>query len=194
MEKAFGSAVTEEARDKIIQRIVDRSRARCPVLELNDCQKEALRRAPFSTSSSEDNDGGNNALCNKCDLSSIPNITSLLCQDSFEYDKVTLWQNSKNDGWSYEERTCCHVGEEIRSLEFTQQEAQDQTCSANRDVPGEFYIALCILSVLIVLFCIFCSYRMRKTKKKPPTQQINYLNGIGDAVVPLPPPTAPGAL
>lgn len=47
MEKAFGSAVTEEARDKIIQRIVDRSRARCPVLELNDCQKEALRRAPF---------------------------------------------------------------------------------------------------------------------------------------------------
>merc|ERR1711976_807207 len=179
METAFGS-VTEEARDEIIQKIVDKSIARCPSFGLDDCQREALRQATSAES-----------MCNKCNELNIPDIENPICADTSKFG-LTLWQNSKTKGWAYEERTCCNVGEN-RLIGLTQEEAKDQMCKEKSlNVPG-------IIAGVVVLGAAIYFVRRRRNS---PTQHHNIHScpvqnafpiPIEEAVTPVapPPPFAP---
>lgn len=180
METAFGS-VTEEARDEIIQKIVDKSIARCPSFGLNDCQIEALRQATSAES-----------MCSTCNVLDIPDIENPICADTSKFG-LTLWQNSKTKWWSYEERTCCNVGEN-RSIGLTQEEAKDQMCKEkNTNVFGIIGGSV-VAGVVVVLAAVVYFVRRRGNA---PTQSVPVQNAlpiaIEEAVTPVapPPPFAP---
>ncbi|GFH53115.1 hypothetical protein CTEN210_09591 [Chaetoceros tenuissimus] len=180
METAFGS-VTEEARDEIIQKIVDKSRARCPSFGLDGCQIEALRQATSAES-----------MCDTCNVLDIPDIENPICADASKFN-LSLWQNSKTKWWSYEERTCCNVGEN-RAIGLTQEEAKDQMCKEKSlNVAG--VIAGGVIAGVVVLAVVVYFVRRRRNSS---TQHHNihpnaFPIAIEEAVTPVapPPPFAP---
>ena len=178
METAFGS-VTEEARDEIIQKIVDKSIARCPSFGLDDCQREALRQATSTAS-----------MCNTCNALDIPGIENPICTDASKFS-LSLWQNSKTKGWSYEERTCCNVGEN-RPIGLTQKEAQDQICK-EKSSNAIGIIVGCSIAGVIVLAAVAYIVRKRRNSATSHNNAHAFPIAIEEAVTPVapPPPFAP---
>jgi len=187
MQEAFGS-VTKEAREKIIEKIVTRSRARCPVFELDECQREALRQS-----------ASDEALCSTC--VQVPDIENPICTDGSK--KPTLWHNTKTERWSYEERTCCNVGEN-RPAGLTHKEAIDQRCKEKgTKIKGTTIEALTIGAIIVgvVAFivvvvagvCIVRKIRGPRPSKQPvDADPIAFPIALEKAVTPvLPPPTEP---
>lgn len=180
METAFGS-VTEEARDEIIQKIVDKSIARCPSFRLDDCQIEALRQATSTKS-----------MCSTCNVLDIPDIENPICTDTSKFS-LTLWQNSKTKWWSYEERTCCNVGEN-RPIGLTKEEAQDQMCKEKSTNVIGIIAGSVVAGVVVVLAAVVYFVRRRGNSDSPSTQHHNaFPIAIEEAVTPVapPPPFAP---
>ena len=109
MEKALGEE-NDAGKEEVISRMVARSIAQCPNLNITQCQLESL--------SKEDD-----RCTTNCPLSSVYKISE--CSDvDYPFDVL---HNRNNEGRTYEERTCCSVGE-IRQIGHTLEQIQENVC------------------------------------------------------------------
>lgn len=93
MEKALGEE-NEAGKETVISKIVDRSIAQCPVLNITQCQREALGR-----------DG------ERCSDACASTSTYEIAECSGVDHPFDVFHNIYNKGRSYVERACCNVGE-----------------------------------------------------------------------------------
>jgi len=103
MERALGEE-GEASKNAVIDRIVERSVAYCPSLNVTECQLESLRYF-----------GQSDAVCSSCDTAP-KSLESPLCTDinpSYQYPDEVI-ANKLNSNRPYEERACCTIGEEPR--------------------------------------------------------------------------------
>ena len=83
----------------MLDRFVALSTARCPKLELSDCELEALRYLG----------GGDEATCGVCNSTSYAGIVPQKCPFISDLPN-NLWANTDMEGKSYEDRACCEPG------------------------------------------------------------------------------------
>ena len=119
MERALGKEGSE-SRDIIIEDILEKSIAKCPIFNLTDCQMESLRM--YGT----DPTGFPAATCETCP-SGIPSLESVACTTE-DLSSVSLWANDNVRNWSFEERACCNVGESRAAGTVTLSEVREQVC------------------------------------------------------------------
>eukprot|EP00979_Chaetoceros_neogracilis_P005874 scaffold1133_cov294-Chaetoceros_neogracile.AAC.19 len=120
MERALGEE-GRESRDIIIEDIVERSIAKCPIFNLTDCQMESLRM--YGT----DPTGFPAAICYDTCPSDIPSLESVYCTTE-DLSSVSLWNNVNVRNYSFEERACCNVGESRVAGTVTLSEVREQVC------------------------------------------------------------------
>jgi hypothetical protein len=121
MERALGKE-GRESRDIIIEDIVERSIAKCPIFNLTDCQMESLRM--YGT----DPNGFPAATCDDTTCpSGIPSLESVSCTTE-DLSSVSLWDNVNVRNYSFEERACCNVGESRVAGTVTLSEVREQVC------------------------------------------------------------------
>jgi hypothetical protein len=132
MERALGEE-GRESRDIIIEDIVERSIAKCPIFNLTDCQMESLRM--YGT----DPTGFPAATCDKCP-SGIPSLESVSCTTE-DLSSVSLWNNVNVRNYSFEERACCNVGESRVAGTLTLSEVRERVCVEE----GFFTVRLIVL-------------------------------------------------
>ena len=130
MERALGEE-GQKSKDAVLQKIVDRSGATCPNLELTPCQLQSLREYGI------DDDSNSAALCDNvvdangsnCNTSALksPLCPSSNLQSAYPYE---FWNNDKNKDRTYEEKTCCTVGEAPREAnQLTDAEVKSLVCT-----------------------------------------------------------------
>jgi len=206
MEKALGEE-GEASFDIVLKRIVDRSVATCPKLELTPCQLESLREYGSGDSANLD------AMCNitvgSCDTNPLkPTLCRDLKVSSYPSE---IWNNDNNKGRSYEEKACCTVGEEPRKANtISLDEVKGLVCVEKVEKSNEGMIIGIIVGSIVFGLVTFVGYRcyMRKGKDNPayalplenpkrvtksvptPTPVSAFAGGFDDVVV-LPPPSAP---
>jgi hypothetical protein len=85
-----------------LQRIIRLSNAKCPTLELTLLELESFRHRGSA---------GDASLCtSNCTDSDFVDIEPQKCGVEHDYPK-DLWANKEEQGLTYEERSCCVVGE-----------------------------------------------------------------------------------
>jgi len=84
-----------------LDRVIRRSTAKCPTLELSLCELESKRRQGSA---------GDDAMCTtSCTTSEFVDIEPEKCSSLPDYP-TDLWANHDEEGMSYEDRGCCLVG------------------------------------------------------------------------------------
>ena len=167
MERALGKE-GEASKNAVIEKIVERSVAVCPNLELTDCQLESLRQY----GSGDDSNAG--ATCGVTTCTTIQPLKASLCNDTTYPGE--LWSNRLNEGRTYEERVCCSVGAEPRiATTLTYDEIKDLTCKEGSNI---------IVIVLVVAASFAILKFMRRSKGSTAA-------GTEIASVPIPDPKLP---
>lgn len=112
LDAALG--INDTSSNESFQRVVKRSSARCPRLELTACELESYRR--------QSNTVGDDALCNAdCAEEDFVQVTEEKCPGVSDYPG-DLWINLSNKGVAYSERACCRVAAPVVE--------PDPTCTA----------------------------------------------------------------
>lgn len=171
LERAFGDDLSDTTRDTVIQKVIDRSVAVCPVIELTSCQLESLR------SYGSDDNNGSNRLCGTCKNGTVASLQSPLCEN-YAHD---LWDNEINKGRNYTERTCCNIGAEPREKgTFTLEEIREEhMCTyegMDKDSSNSSAMALIIalpLGISAGIALIVIVIIRNKRKKEEWTSQTN---------------------
>ena len=200
MERALGDE-GEKSRDAVLERIVERSIARCPNLNLTPCQLESLREYGAG-------DYGNaGATCGNVPDCVTKPLKSPLCKDysqsSLSYPNE-IWNNDNNKGRTYEEKVCCSVGEEPRKAgTLTFDEVKDLVCEEKSDpIPMIIGIVCGVVGLVLIAF----GFRFYRNRKKPASShatafpperpmgtQNQGFHTVADPIILLPPPTAPNS-
>jgi hypothetical protein len=160
MERALGKEGIE-SRDIIIEDIVEKSIAKCPIFNLTTCQMESLRM--YGT----DPTGFPAATCETCP-STIPSLESASCTTE-DLSFVSLWANVNVRSYSFEERACCNVGESRAAGTVTLSEVREQVCEVQDPVRKEstvgkiFYIVSMVVGSVILICMIASCQQGRKT-------------------------------
>lgn len=119
MEKALGEE-NEAGKEEIISRMVTRSIAQCPNLNITQCQLESLSKEDDRCTTS-------------CALNSTYKISE--CPDvDYPFDVIN---NRNNEGRTDEERVCCSVGEVRQVGSLTLEEIQESMCGGGDLSNGE---------------------------------------------------------
>lgn len=181
MERALGKE-SAKSRDIVIEDIVRKSIARCPIFQLTACQLESLRM--YGTDSS----GFNEATCQSCS-SGIPFLESAPCSTA-DLSNIGLWNNANFRQLSFEERLCCNVGESRAAGTLSLSEIGDQTCREDTTSSALIYRLAGALAAGVIAICAGLVVCKRKKKRK-------MMHEKADDVFPsapnLPPPIAPPA-
>ena len=209
MERALGDE-GKKSKNVVLESIVERSIAVCPKLDLSSCQLQSLREYGSGDDSNEA------ALCldilnddgNSCGF--IKPLKSPLCSEQGVSYPSEIWQNDLNDGRSYEEKVCCHVGADPRLPDYdarTDDELGDLICLEKSN--AGMIIGIIVGSVVGFLILVFfgMKYMKRKSNSTPsdfgnkegastlspqPKTNHNHANpAIESDIVVMPPPTAP---
>ena len=160
MEKALGEE-NEAGKETVIQKIVDRSIAQCPVLNITQCQREALGR-----------DG--ERCSDACASTSTYEIAQCLGVD-YPFD---VYHNRNSKGRPYEERACCNVGES-REMGLSDDEIQDAVCVETDGFSRGVLIGIILGSIaacscLGLLFArIFCGLGKRGGRRRENSKMNN---------------------
>mmetsp|Transcript_24982 Transcript_24982/g.51235 ORF Transcript_24982/g.51235 Transcript_24982/m.51235 type:complete len:770 (-) Transcript_24982:208-2517(-) len=97
---AFAEIIGEDASSSdMLQRFINLSTARCPKIELTECELDALR---FLGS-------GERATCGVCNKTGYPGIVPQKCAFQSDWPNQ-LWANTDMKGKSYAEKACCEAG------------------------------------------------------------------------------------
>lgn len=172
-----------------LQRIIRQSTAKCPSLELTLCELESFRRRGSA---------GDFSLCtSNCTASDFVEIEPQKCGVEHDYPK-DLWVNTQEEGLTYEERSCCVVGESEAAVEWpeicfaTDNESSGTAPSTNSSPAdnGMSSSTVIALAVAVTVFAVACfaigcyMYRKKRiacTAPKPTSSN-------------LPPPIRPPAM
>ncbi len=157
LQRAFGRLGDSET--DVIASIVQRSGAVCPKVELTPCQLESLRKF-----GSNDN-GYEIATCGSC-TSSVPSLKAPLCPTH----ATELWNNTLNKGRTYEERACCTVGSEPRTMgSMTSEEIKIGVCQEGLALsPSIGLIIGAVIAVVIIGMVVRLFIRRRRKLQKNP--------------------------
>ena len=149
MERAFGEE-SDKARDVIIKEIVASNKARCPVFSLNSCQKDSLRINGGAKVEDE-------ASCNECSNNTqIQDFLPPLCTNATKWSGINVWNNDNTKFWSYEERTCCNVGELREKETFSNENVEQMMC---RETNSTGTIVGSVIGGLLGAIIIFILYK-----------------------------------
>ena len=108
IEEVLGESATSST---MLDRFVLLSTARCPAINLTDCQLDALRYLG----------GGEEATCGRCSAgvsSEFEGIVPTECRGVSDLPR-DLWVNTEMKGLGYHERACCEIGETVPSDQCT---------------------------------------------------------------------------
>lgn len=177
LEKAFGEM--NSSQRTIIDKIIQRSGAVCPKIELSACQLESLRKY------GSDDRGNDKALCNHCVEGTISPLQAPLC-DKYATE---LWDNESNKGRSYEKRTCCHVGSEpcIKNT-LSDEEVEEAVCTEKHPNLG-LILGLSIPLGIIACFCF--AVVVARVRLKMENRNTYAISSFDNSIAILPPPSAP---
>lgn len=153
MEIALGEN-QEATRDVFIKKITELSGGSCHKIDIEECQLQSLRK--FG-SGDKANDG---AACSNSTSTCPSSIDSLrpntpdLCDETYPFN---LWANEAFIGRSYEEKTCCTVGEEVVY--------NYDGCKEPKAVIG-LIVGLSVSGFIVVLLLCYCGRVFIKKRKR----------------------------
>lgn len=153
MERALGEEGSA-GKEIVIEKIVERSVARCPNLQLTTCQLESLRE--YGTGGSQ---------CFSDSGCEIQTLQSPLCQSPYP---TNLWINKYNRYRTYEEKVCCTVGEDPRIAgTLSYEEIQDLVCEIGSNT-GMIIGGVVggVLGLILLVYASLLCLRMRNKKKE----------------------------
>jgi len=101
LEKVLGE---DAASSTMLERFVQLSTARCPKIDLTECELDALRFLGV----------GEEAICGKCNSTEYIGIVPEKCPFQSDFPN-NLWDNTYLEGEKYEDRACCEVGNSFPS-------------------------------------------------------------------------------
>jgi hypothetical protein len=188
MDRALGVAAGSR---QTLKKLVARSTAICPGLNITNCVLQSLRLEA----------GSNEALC-AGECIEFVGIQPKTCSNQPDLP-IQLWANRDATSQSFAERACCAVGEvrEFGTLSDSSMQDSSQQCMAqtqnlasqNKNNPGLGVGAIIgiVVGVLVAVLCVcgivFFLQRQEKKKKQWPIRS----EGETIAGQTNPPPTAP---
>mmetsp|Transcript_11387 Transcript_11387/g.21552 ORF Transcript_11387/g.21552 Transcript_11387/m.21552 type:complete len:729 (+) Transcript_11387:264-2450(+) len=172
MEQVLGEDATSST---MLERFVLLSTARCPKIDLTECELDALRFLG----------GGEGATCGVCNATDYTGIVPEKC--GLESDLPSdLWHNTEKEGKSYEERACCETSggaDPRRQLDvgFSTKScpAVDSKSSSSKSSTGLIAGAVVALTAVFILG-IFIRRRMQMNKPNDASEN----NNPGSSTVP----------
>jgi len=180
LEQVLGEDATSST---MLQRFVLLSTARCPEIELTECELDALRFLG----------GKEQATCGVCSSNNYTGIVPKKCPSQSDLPN-NLWENTDNDGKKYEDRACCESGGVIPS----------KSCPIQKDSDGAIIGIVIGVSAALFVTCFCCCYlrrqaKARKTKPKRDTNEqtepefnvVSPYEGTSVMVPPSAPSTSP---
>ena len=149
LDKALGVSPDDpdasEARALSLERIVQASTAFCPEVDLTLCEFESIRRRGVA---------GDEALCTgNCTAADFVDIEARTCATLDDYPSDLL-ANRRYAGKSYEQRSCCKVGNDVPSDECPPSAEKGGSDSSIAIIIGVVAVVL-VLVVGIVAFVCF---------------------------------------
>ena len=126
MERALGSE-GEETRAIAIEKLAERSKAKCPNLQLKKCQLESLRYWSGNM--------GPKGLCHSNAQDSFCVLDPISSPTCDGITRLDVWDNHLHKGLTYTERVCCDVGETRVAGQMTLEEIRDWVCKYKPGMP-----------------------------------------------------------
>lgn len=150
LDAALG--VNDSTSAESFRRVVERSTARCPRLELTACELESYRQS---------NTVGNDAVCNiECTDEDLVQVREEKCPFVSDYPG-DVWVNRDNEDVAFSDKACCRLSDSFAE--------PDQTCTApdGDDLPVALIVSVIAAGVLGALFAAVLYYRRNKPKEGP---------------------------
>ncbi|KAL7481427.1 hypothetical protein ACHAW6_007103 [Cyclotella cf. meneghiniana] len=148
MDDYYQALGVEESSSSILDKFVYRSRARCPKIELSQCELEALRFIG----------GGETSTCGVCNKTEYAEIIPRKCPNQNDLPS-NVWNNTEMQGKSYPESACCEIGKDVPS----------STCSAtvlsieeSDGVPTTLVVGIILGVSAAIVLIYFLGMRARK--------------------------------
>jgi Mg-chelatase subunit ChlD len=153
---AFEKILGEQAdSSRMLDRFVQLSTARCPKIELTECELDALRFLG----------GGEEATCGVCNATTYAGIVPEKCPFQSDWPN-NLYHNTEMEGKSFEDRACCEVGTNVPSdvcpaiSTKSFNEGQD-TSSSNIQYSNTGLIVGIVVAVVVVALIVLVLYHRR---------------------------------
>jgi len=149
LEEVLGESATSST---MLDRFVLLSTARCPAINLTECQLDALRYLG----------GGEEATCGRCSSgtsSGYAGIVPTKCRGVSDLPR-NLWDNTEMEGKEYHERACCEIGEAVPSDQCT----GPRGFGAAGDLSTGAIIGIA-MGVVVLGFAVCCYCYFSKGKK-----------------------------
>jgi hypothetical protein len=144
----------EAGSQETLDKLVIMSAAKCPLLEINECELEDFRRQ--GTAQDE-------ALCLSANCTA-KDFDEGLCYFEDDYPR-DLWENVDYKGLSYEERVCCIVGETKPSSECPDNNGTPPQITeeiSDGAAAGIFFGMLLLAAGIVGGACFLCFRRSRR--------------------------------
>lgn len=138
LEHALGEGATSST---MLERFVQLSTARCPRIDLTECERDALRFLA----------GGEQAVCGACNS---PKGYTGIVPEKCPYERDlpnNLWHNTEMEGKKYEDRACCESGEKVPSESctyYSQPPSQSSSQSSGPYYMGNVHIVVAAVVAL----------------------------------------------
>lgn len=168
LEQVLGEEATSST---MLDRFVLLSTARCPKLNLTECELDALRYLG----------GGEDATCGRCS-SGYAGIVPQQCRGVSDLPR-DLWASTDMDGMEYHERACCELGETVPSDQCT----GPRSFGAAGDLSTGAIVGIAVGVVGVALFvCCYCYFSKAKKSRnefagtKAPTANNNQNSANGN--------------
>jgi von Willebrand factor type A domain len=163
--------------EDVIKRLAPSSKAKCPKINLTECQLKDFRRKVIA---------GNDALCS----SNCTNTTTVkTCSSAQSLQLPALLANQDNEGLSFFERACCSQNKEpVGQCVVSDGKDKNIGVIVGASVGGA--VALLLLAIGLLLFCRNCSSKDVVVKENdreiPPTapDAVSDWSSNSDVVVP----------
>jgi hypothetical protein len=169
LERAFDdTSFISSTKSKVIDLLVQRSGAVCPKLNITTCQLESLR----VFGSGEDENANDSASCNQCAESETQPLKPPLCDNYPE----KLWDNRLNQGLTFEQRTCCNVGQDPEAIKnLTDAEILNGVCTEEKlAINSSLGMIIGVVVGALVcgtIVCIFLRKRQKASQNNPYSSQ-----------------------
>lgn len=153
IEQVIGESATSST---MLDRFVLLSTARCPAINLTDCQLDALRYLG----------GGEEATCGRCSSgisSEFEGIVPSECRGVSDLPR-NLWVNTEMEGKEYHQRACCEIGESVPSDQCTGPRGFGAASDLGTGAIAGIAIGVVVLGLAVCTYCYFSKGKKSREK------------------------------